>query len=46
MEVFLRKHDIDIMCMTEIWILSPTLALIDGYSCYIFPQAVVYWEIP
>ncbi|KAK2727455.1 hypothetical protein QYM36_008072, partial [Artemia franciscana] len=38
MEVFLRKRDIDVMCMTETWISSSALAIIDGYSCYISPR--------
>ena len=38
MEVFLRKHDTDIMCVTETLVPSPTLAMIDRYSCYISPR--------
>ncbi|KAK2702642.1 hypothetical protein QYM36_018754, partial [Artemia franciscana] len=38
MEVFLRKRDIDVMCLTETWILSSALAIVDGYSCYISPR--------
>ncbi|KAK2708436.1 hypothetical protein QYM36_014146 [Artemia franciscana] len=38
MEVFLRKRNIDVMCMTETWISSSALAIIDGYSCYISPR--------
>ena len=37
-EIFLRKRDIDFMCMTETWISSSALAIIDGYSCYISPR--------